>query len=135
MRSRDAELLDESLDMIERGIEGLCRHGQSELGGEVLTAAVRRAFREGNRLEAARTALVGELDRCERERADGPGEQSVPSWLHWEAHLTENTSHGLVRLARELPGLPHAAAAFQQGEISYWHVATIARVLERVERW
>jgi hypothetical protein len=86
-------------------------------------------------LEAVRTALVGELDRCERERADGPGERSVPSWLHWEAHLTENSAHGLVRMARELPGLPHAAAAFQRGEISYRHVGTIARALDRVRQW
>src|SRR5437763_9049777 len=135
MRSRDAELLDEGFRMIEKGIEAVCRYGRSELGGEVLTGAVRRAFEQGNRLEAARTALVGELDRCEREGADGPGAGSVPSWLHWEAHLTENTAHGPVRLALALPGLPHAAAAFQRGEISYRHVATIARVLERVERW
>ncbi|MBO0690533.1 MAG: DUF222 domain-containing protein [Candidatus Dormibacteraeota bacterium] len=116
MGSHDAELFDQALDMLERSIEGICRYGRSEFGGEVLTAAVRRVFQEGNRLEAARTGLVGELDRCERERADGPREQSVPSWLHWEAHLTQNAAYGLVRLARELPRLPHAAAAFQRGE-------------------
>ena len=121
--------------MIEKGIEAICRYGRSELGGEVLIGAVRRAFEQGNRFEAVRTALVGELDRCERERADGPGEQSVPSWLHWETHLTENAAYGLVRLARGLSDMPHAAAAFQRGEISYQHVGTIARAVERVERW
>src|SRR5947207_13878891 len=99
MGSHDAELLDEALTMIEKGIEVLCRYGRSELGGEVLTGAVRRAFEQGNRLEAARTALVGELDRCERERPDGERERSVPSWLHWEAHLTENAAYGQVRVA------------------------------------
>ena len=135
MGSHDAELLDEGLIMIEKGIEVVRRYAQSELGGEVLTAALRRAFEQSNRLEAARTALVGELDRCEQARPDGPKERSVPSWLHWEAHLTENAAHGQVRLARELPGLPHTAAAFQRGEIGYQHVSTIARALERVERW
>ncbi|MBO0690273.1 MAG: hypothetical protein J2P40_11980, partial [Candidatus Dormibacteraeota bacterium] len=90
MGSYDAELLDEGLIMIEKGIEVIRRHGRGELGGEVLTGALRRAFEQGSRLEAARTAMVGELDRVERERPDGERERSVPAWLHWEAHLTEN---------------------------------------------
>ncbi|MBO0702822.1 MAG: DUF222 domain-containing protein, partial [Candidatus Dormibacteraeota bacterium] len=135
MGSYDAELLDEGLIMIEKGIDVICRYGRGGLGGEVLTGVLRRAFEQGSRLEAARTALVGELDRVERERPDGERERSVPAWLHWEAHLTENAAHGQVRLARQLTGLPHAAAAFQRGEISYQHVVQIARAVEQVERW
>jgi hypothetical protein len=135
MGSHDAELLDEGLIMIEKGIQVLTRYGRSELGGEVLTGALRRAFEQGNRLAAAQTALVGELDRVERERPDGEKKRSVPTWLHWETRVTGSAAHGQVRLARQLPGLPHAAAAFQRGAISYQHTMTIAREVERVRQW
>ncbi|MBO0706482.1 MAG: DUF222 domain-containing protein [Candidatus Dormibacteraeota bacterium] len=57
-----------------------------------------------------------------------PGRRAGP-------HLTENAAHGQVRLARQLTGLPHAAAAFQRGEISCQHVVQIVRAVEQVERW
>ncbi|MBO0705146.1 MAG: DUF222 domain-containing protein, partial [Candidatus Dormibacteraeota bacterium] len=132
MRSQEAELLDRGLLLIRQGIEVLRRHGHRELGGEELTAVVRRAFEEGNRLEAVRTALVGELDSLERERPDGECERSVPGWLEREVRLTDRAAYSQVRLARQLAELPLVAAAFQRGELSQQHAVTVARTVEQV---
>jgi len=129
----EAELLDRGLLMIRQGIEVLRRYGRKELGGEVLTGALRRAFEEGNRLEAARTALIGELDSLERERPDGDRERSVPGWLEREVRLNDRAAYAQVRLARQLAGLPLVAGAFERGEISQQHAVTVARTVEQVE--
>ena len=135
MCSREEELLDRGLRMLEQGIELVRRYGCKERGAEALTGALRGVFQQGNRLEAARTALIGELDRIEQARPDGERERSVPGWLRWEMHLTDSAAYGQARLARQLGGLPRVAAAFERGEIGQQHAATIARTVDQVEGW
>jgi hypothetical protein len=135
MCSPEDELLERGLRMIEQGIELVRRYGCGERGPEVLTGALRDVFQQGNRLEAARTALIGELDQIEQARPDGERERSVPGWLRWEMHLTDSAAYGQVRLARQLGGLPSVASAFARGEVSQHHAATIARTVDQVERW
>ena len=136
MCSPEDQLLDRGLRMIEQGIELVRRYGRQERGAEALTGALRGVFQQGNRLEAARTALIGELDQIEQARPDGERERSVPGWLRSEMHLTDSAAYGQVRLARQLAvGLPSVASAFERGEISQHHAATIARTVDQVERW
>ncbi|MBO0690432.1 MAG: hypothetical protein J2P40_12790, partial [Candidatus Dormibacteraeota bacterium] len=68
MGSPEEELLDRGLLMIEQGIGVVLRGGRRERGGEALTGALRRLFELGNQLEAARTAVIGELDQIEQAR-------------------------------------------------------------------
>jgi hypothetical protein len=102
--------------------------------GGALTGLLRDAFTCRNEFDATLTALIGELDRLERERPDGEGERSVPGWLQREVHLTGQAAHSQVRLARQLSGLPLAAAAYERGEIGYQHAMTVARTVEQVEQ-
>src|SRR5437764_2753486 len=107
MCSPEDQLLDRGLRMIEQGIELVRRYGRQERGAEALTGALRGVFQQGYRLEAARTALIGELDQIEQARPDGERERSVPGWLRSEMHLTDSAAYGQVRLARQLAaGLP-----------------------------
>src|SRR5437764_7404043 len=128
MRSEVAD----RLAALAAAVDGVAECSGLGLAGEELTELLRGVFREGNRLEAASTSLVGALDRSEQERLHGQG--VCQAWLHEELHLTDGAAYGRVRLARALRSRPDAAAAFEAGAIGYSHPVTATRSLHRPER-
>ena len=128
MRSEVAD----RLAALAAAVDGVAECSGLGLAGEELTELLRGVFREGNRLEAASTSLVGSLDRSEQERLHGQG--VCQAWLHEELHLTEGAAYGRVRLARALPSRPEAAVAFDAGAIGFSHAVTVTRTLDRLER-
>src|SRR5215218_7210386 len=127
MRSEAAEalkLLDQAVDRVRR----CCDLG---LEGEELTGLLRGIFERQNSLEAAFTALVGELDRSEQRRLHG--QHTCAAWLRDQLHLSDGAAYGRVRLARTLPERPETAAAFAGGQIGYQHTMVITRTLDRIE--
>ncbi|MBO0704246.1 MAG: hypothetical protein J2P39_02895, partial [Candidatus Dormibacteraeota bacterium] len=78
MRSKAAEVLGS----LAAAVDGVRECAGLGLESEELTELLRGVFQQGNRLEAAFTALVGALDRSEQERLHG---QAVcQAWLHDE---------------------------------------------------
>ncbi|HYZ01910.1 MAG TPA: DUF222 domain-containing protein, partial [Candidatus Binatia bacterium] len=127
MRSEVAD----RLAALAAAVDGVAECSGLGLPAEELTELLRGVFREGNRLEAAFTSLVGALDRLEQERLNGQG--VCQAWLAGELHLSDGAAHGRVRLARSLPSRPKTAFAFEQGAIGFSHAVTVTRTLDQVE--
>ena len=72
------------------------------------------------------TALLGEFDRREAWRAWGC--KSCAHWLSWRCGIVPGAAREQIRVARALPELPAADAAFASGELSYSKVRAITRV-------
>src|SRR5919198_899257 len=98
------------LAALAAAVDGVAECPGLGLPAEELTELLRGVFREGTRLEAAFTSLVGALDRLEQERLNGQG--VCQAWLAGELHVSEGAAHGRVRLARALPTRPETAASF-----------------------
>src|SRR5919198_689792 len=119
------------LAALAAAVDGVAECPGLGLPAEELTELLRGVFREGNRLEAAFTSLVGALDRLEQERLNGQG--VCQAWLAGGLHLSDGAAYGRVRLARSLPSRPKTAFAFEQGAIGFSHAVTVTRTLDQVE--
>lgn len=76
------------------------------------------------RAQAAQAETVRVFDR--RSAADADGAASTRCWLRDRLRLTDRDAGRLVGLARCLPRLPLAAAAFQAGDITAAHMLLLA---------
>src|SRR5205807_2919340 len=74
-----------------------------------------------NRLQAESARTLEAFDRTNAYEVDGS--LSAASWLRHRCNLSYSTASNQVQLARRLPDLPQAQAAFACGEISSAHVS------------
>src|SRR5438094_6209280 len=81
-------------------------------------------------LEAAFAAGVRRFDRSGEYAADGA--LSVTAWLKWECKLSGGAAAERVAIGTQLERLPKSEEAFARGDLSYQHVAVIARTAENV---
>jgi hypothetical protein len=75
---------------------------------------------------------------AEYDRRDGwwswHGVRSIAEWIAWRCSISPRAAREHVRVARALRELPHIAAAFARGELSYSKVRPLTRVAtERTE--
>ena len=89
--------------------------------------ALRRSI---NRLEAEAARTLEAFDRTNAYEVDGS--LSAASWLRHRCNLSYGTASNQVQLARRLPELPQAQAAFASGDISLAHVSLMARTVDQV---
>jgi hypothetical protein len=117
-----AELLGPPLDPLADLVEAIDRlqaedlrlDAGSELGHRLKT--LRGAI---NRLEAESARTLEVFDRTQAYAA--AGSLSAASWLRHRCNLSYGAASDQVQLARRLPELPRAQAAFAAGEISPAH--------------
>ncbi|MBO0683191.1 MAG: DUF222 domain-containing protein, partial [Candidatus Dormibacteraeota bacterium] len=105
--------------------EDLQLAGSSELGSRLKT--LRSAV---NRLEAESTRSLEVFDRTQAFAPDGY--LSAASWLRHQCNIAFRTASNQVQMARRLPQLPAAQAAFAAGEVSSGHVSLITRTADQV---
>jgi len=80
------------------------------------------------RLNAVHARLVSLIAAALETRCwEGVGIMSCEHWVAWRTGLSRGRARQLVALARRLPQLPAAAAAFGAGELSVDQVAVVAR--------
>jgi hypothetical protein len=128
-----AELLDPPLDSLAdlvAAIDGLQAKDLrlepgSELGHRLKT--LRGAI---NRLEAESARTLEVFDRTQAYAASGS--LSAASWLRHRCNLSYGAASDQVQLARRLPELPRAQAAFAAGEVSPAHLSLISRTADQV---
>ena len=70
--------------------------------------------------------LLREFDECSGWA--GEGIKSCAHWLNWKCGLSLNAGRERLRVAKALPLLPQATAAFREGRLSYSKVRAISRV-------
>src|SRR5579863_7129048 len=78
--------------------------------------------------QAELMAMIGSFDAREGWRADGA--VSMANWLVAHVQVTYATASGWVALAGALGGLPHLAASFAEGELSFESAAAAAQLAE-----
>lgn len=69
--------------------------------------------------------LIGEFDAAEGWRDWGM--RSTAQWLSWKTGIGLGAAREQIRVARSLRGLPHVAAAFSAGRLSYSKVRALTR--------
>src|SRR5437867_249372 len=99
---------------------------------------------EGATLEEALIQVREVVDRTESlfagglRRFDTSGEYAadgaigIVPWLRWKCRLSAGAAAERVGIARQLDHLPKTEEAFARGELSYQHVAVMARTAEHV---
>lgn len=104
---------------------------------EELTEVLRVAYIQRNQIDSALTRVIGALDLI-ADRGGRDGELtmglSCATWLAHNLQISSGAAHAQVQLARQLPGLPATAAAFERGELSGQHASVVARSVEHVAR-
>ena len=102
----------------------------SEMPSAELGPRIEELERLIRRAQAAQAEAVRVFDR--RSVADVEGSASTACWLRDRLLLTDRDARRLVGLARALPRLPLAAAAFARGELSAAHVLLLAGATRRL---
>ena len=115
--------LSEAIDSLQA--EDLRRPSGSELG-----ARLKALHRSINRLQAEAARTLEVFDRTNAYQVEGAF--SAASWLRHRCNLSYNAAAGLVRMARRLPELPRALAAFLAGEISSNHLSLMTSTVDQV---
>ena len=77
-------------------------------------------------LEAQRARCLRAFDT---RRAYGCSATNTVAWMRAACRMTGPAAAARVAVARRLPDLPAAQQAFENGDISYQHAATLARVI------
>ena len=111
-------------------IDGLQSEDLRLGAGSELGARLRSLHRAINRLQAEATRTLEAFDRTNAYEVDGS--LSAASWLRHRCNLSYGTASNQVQLARRLPELPQAQAAFASGDISSAHVSLMARTVDQV---
>jgi hypothetical protein len=127
------ELLSPPLDALADLEETIDRLQEDDLhleAGSGLGPRMNRLRRAINRLEAEAARTLEAFDRTNAYEVDGS--LSAASWLRHRCNVSYGTASNQVQLARRLPELPQAQAAFASGEISSAHVSLMARTVDQV---
>src|SRR5437879_13602953 len=98
--------------------------------GTGLGSRLKALRRNINRLEAEAARTLEAFDRTNAYEVDGS--LSAASWLRHRCNISYNTASNQVQMARRLPELPQAQAAFASGDISSTHVSLMARAADQV---
>ena len=115
---------------LSEAIDGL-QEEDFRLGfGTGLGPRLKALHRAINRLQAEAARTLEAFDRANAYEADGS--LSAASWLRHRCNLSYNSAADQVHLARRLPELPQARAAFASGEISLAHVSLMSRTVEQI---
>src|SRR5438105_4052115 len=111
-------------------IDGLQSEDLRLGAGSELGARLRSLHRAINRLQAEATRTLEAFDRTKAYELEGS--LSAASWLRHRCNLTYDTASNQVQMARQLPELPRAQAAFSSGDISSHHVSLMTRTADQV---
>src|SRR5215472_11797262 len=127
------ELHADTLGTLREGVEGLFRCAELDLSTHRLAEFVGETLTLRNKLDAALTRLIGNLDERMRAEQD-PDDPSLScaAWLREEHHLNNGAAWAQVRLARQLGELPRTRTAFAAGFLSLPHATAVARTVDRV---
>ena len=128
-----AQLLDSPRDPLadlSEVIDGLQVEDLHFSAGTGLGPRLKALRRSINRLEAEAARTLEAFDRTNAYEVDGS--LSAASWLRHRCNLSYGTASNQVQLARRLPELPQARAAFASGDISSAHVSLMARAVDQV---
>ena len=99
--------------------------------GPVLAEALIQIREAGiDPLEAVFAEGLRRFDAAGEYQADGA--LGPVSWLRWKCKMTASSASEHLAVARQLDELPKTEQAFSRGEISYQHVAVLARTAEHV---
>jgi ATP phosphoribosyltransferase regulatory subunit HisZ len=109
-------------------IDGLQSEDLRFQAGSGLGARLKSLHRSINRLQAEAARTMEVFDRTNAYEVDGSF--SAASWLRHRCNVSYNTASNQVQLARRLPELPQAQAAFASGDISTAHVSLMARAAD-----
>ena len=136
MCSRGVELSQAIQSGIQQAIDALRSAACEGLDMNQLTGILKVAFTERNRFDASVSGLIGAVDGLAEEDPEGRQRMalSCASWLDLNLQMGSSAAFAQVHLARQLPGLPTTAAAFERGELSSLHVSAIVRTVEEVRR-
>src|SRR5438105_7191947 len=106
------------------------------LGVFEMTEVLKTAFSNRNRFDAAVSSAIGALDKAAQRVPDEEltGGLSCADWLSESLRISSSAGYAQVRLARQLPSLPHTQKAFERGELSSQHAGVVARSVEMVTR-
>ena len=101
-----------------------------------MTEVLKTAFSNRNRFDAALSGAIGALDKAAQRVPDEEltGGLSCADWLSESLRISSSAGYAQVRLARQLPSLPHTQKAFERGELSSQHAGVVARSVEMVTR-
>src|SRR5207248_4587104 len=79
-----------------------------------MTEVLKTAFSNRNRFDAALSGAVGALDKAAQRVPDEEltGGLSRADWLSDTLRISSSAGYAQVRLARQLPSLPHTQKAF-----------------------
>jgi hypothetical protein len=83
-----------------------------------------------NRLQAEAARTLEVFNRTNAYEADGS--LSAASWLRHRCNISYNAASNQVHVARRLPELPEAQAAFAAGEISSAHVSLMSTAADQI---
>jgi Domain of unknown function (DUF222) len=127
------QLIRSGMDQIVDALRGAAG---GDLDPEQLTEILGAVFCQRNRLDAAVSRAVGALHGAAERAPDGELTRGLDcaTWLSHTLQISSSAAYAQVRLARQLPGLPDTAAAFERGELSAQHASVIARSVEAVIR-
>jgi hypothetical protein len=125
-----APLVVDPLADLADAVDGLQAEDLRRAAGCELGPRLRALRTAVNRLEAEASRTLEAFDRSQAYAADGA--VSAVSWLRHRCNLSYGQASHQVHLARRLPELPRAGAAFASGEISSAHVSLMARAAEQV---
>src|SRR5438105_15496235 len=81
-----------------------------------MTEVLKTAFSNRNRFDAAVSSAIGALDKAAQRVPDEEltGGLSCADWLSECLRISSSAGYAQVRLARQLPSLPHPQKAFER---------------------
>src|SRR5438309_3076344 len=140
MSSTAAEIskrIQSRMDGIVADLRGAASEMQNDsLAVAEMTEVLKTAFSNRNRFDAAISGAIGALDKAAQRVPDEEltGGLSCADWLSESLRISSSAGYAQVRLARQLPSLPHTQKAFERGELSSQHAGVVARSVEMVTR-
>src|SRR5437016_516736 len=120
----------DSLAELSDAIDGLQSEDLHREAGSELGVRLKALHRSINRLQAEAARTLEAFDRTNAYQLEGAF--SAASWLRHRCNISYNSAADLVRLARRLPELPRALAAFAAGDISSTHLSLMATTADQV---
>src|SRR5438132_5273149 len=120
----------DALDSLVGAIDALQAEDLGLVASAKLGPRLKTLRRSINRLEAEAARTLEAFDRTDAYGVEGS--LSAASWLRHRCNVSYSTASNQVQLARRLPELPQAQAAFAAGEISSAHVSLITRTADQV---
>src|SRR5207248_5229064 len=119
-----------SLAELAEAIDGLQSEDVHREAGSELGERMKALHRSINRLQAEAARTLEVFDRTDAYQLEGAF--SAASWLRHRCNISYNSAANLVRLARRLPELPQALAAFAAGDIRPTHLSPMPTTADQV---